>query len=471
LKAAICATTKILPLAVLFVLACACLNAQSLLTAASLTCNSAPCVFPNVQASEGGSPNPTDLIAVNLANPSQLLVATEDDNTDCKYVGIHSTGDAGSTWAHSCLSPEPGDIGAGEGTQSPFVGYDANNIAYAGGNEHLSDPTRLRAVISSSTDNGLTWSAPVTVIDALNSYDQVYDMTLAIDTSLSSPFKNTLYVAADFISLAGQFTMVAHSSDAGKTWTPVTVFQAQIPLHSALPTLAIGFDGTLYMSWFTCTQRLHRADCADVTGTTLFSKSADGGNTWSTPVNVATAKMTANPNGRCGYGSLPNTPHECMSDIPVIAIDNSNGPNAGNLYVAFYTYTGSQVQVLVSRSVNGSVTWGAPVRVSGSTSGDEFFPWMSVDSAGSVLVTFMDRKNDPQDIKYQPFIARSTNGGLNFGPNFALSPFLSDPHNDGYGGTYLGLRRTHVSVGTLLYGTWPDTRTGNIQAEVGGAQF
>ena len=91
-----------------------------------LTCSPAPCAFPNVDASEGGSaPVNEHPIAANPNNAMQLLSGGNDYN--CGNIqGFFASGDGGSTWAHVC---SPGSGGEGD----PVVGYDLNNVAYAGG--------------------------------------------------------------------------------------------------------------------------------------------------------------------------------------------------------------------------------------------------------------------------------------------------------------------------------------------------
>jgi len=46
----------------------------------ALTCSPAPCVLPNVRASEGGSPVNEDPIAANSSNSNQLFSGCDDFN-------------------------------------------------------------------------------------------------------------------------------------------------------------------------------------------------------------------------------------------------------------------------------------------------------------------------------------------------------------------------------------------------------
>ena len=67
-----------------------------------LTCSPSPCLFPNVQASEGGSSVTTTVLAANPNDPSQFVIGAYDNNCSLKY-GAFSSSDGGSTWTQTCL--------------------------------------------------------------------------------------------------------------------------------------------------------------------------------------------------------------------------------------------------------------------------------------------------------------------------------------------------------------------------------
>jgi hypothetical protein len=101
---------------------------------------------------------------------------------------------------------------------------------------------------------------------------------------------------------------------------------------------------------------------------------------------------------------------------------------------------------------------------------DEFFPWLSVSSGGLVGVTWLDRRNDPANLRYQAFAAVSSDGGATF-PNLQIASAASNPNNDGFFGGFMGDYTGNAwnSTGTILYASWMDSRNGvNMQDEVGG---
>jgi hypothetical protein len=99
-----------------------------------------------------------------------------------------------------------------------------------------------------------------------------------------------------------------------------------------------------------------------------------------------------------------------------LAVDQTAGPNSGNVYVAWSQYTGlaGNNAVLVSRSTDHGLTFSHPVRVA-ETLGTASFADLAVGPDGAVYVTFIDypsSSNPSTEIR----LAKSTDGGLSFGP-------------------------------------------------------
>jgi hypothetical protein len=425
----------------------------------ALSCSPVPCVLPNVQISSGPAPVNTNPIAANPRNSSQLLSGGNDSNC-ASLQGFYASSDGGSTWVRNCLTSLPNQTGNG----NPILGYDLHQVAYAGGTD-VNPTGGAVVVIAKSRNNGVTWSAVKQAVPAIlgGLADRPW---VEIDTGSSSPHANTLYISATQFDASGNSEIsVSHSSDGGGTWSSVLVDAKQLfPAVDHFSDLAIGKDGTVYVSWMRCTANGPTGDCGGTQAKMMFSKSTDGGNTWSAPSMSAVANLTPDNCSCAFYGNLPNT-SEPVSDIPVVAVDNSTGPHAGTLYVSPYNWTGQFMQVTVVHSSDGGTTWSAPVPVAPPTATkDQFQSWVSVSGSGRVAVTWLDRRNDSQNLRYQPFIALSSNGGTSFSGNLALSTFLSDPSS-------VGNFRTHVWSAKSVYAVWPDTRTGVSQDELGGIQF
>jgi hypothetical protein len=424
------------------------LNAQKrpeagLTSPQTLTCSPAPCVLPNLRL-PGRNAGVLSSIVTNPNNPSQMLVGVND--YECSsFIGFYSTSDAGSTWSHSCFL-------LFDGLGGTVAGYDLNNVVYGGG---VADDVAV--VIRRSTDNGVHWG-PLKLADA-DGYALGYPW-LAVDNNLTSPFANTLYIS-DVHFTAGQ-VHVSRSTDGGQHWTGRAVDQPPNPAVNVSPYISLGADGAAYVTWFRCKLDGPNHDCGETKVPILLSKSTDGGNTWSSPSIVAHTTLTPTFGCAFGFGCLPNTLLG-VANIPVNVVFGS-GVNA-KVYVAFYNWTGTQMQVDMVTSSDGGTTFGPPTRVSTSDLGDQFYPWLSLSADGTLAVTWLDRRNDPANLKVQPFFATSQDG-LHFSPSRFLSSILSDPTVGGYAGV-----QVNVWVGNTIYAGWADTRSGQPRTELGGAQF
>jgi len=431
----------------------------------NLTCTPAPCALPNVQASGGNGTNIVneDPIAANPMNNKQLLSGGNDYNC-ASLQGFYSSSNGGKSWKSTCMNTLSGASGDGD----PGVGYDLNGNSYISG---IDVGSTANIVFEKSSNNGTSWSAPAVAVSAAFSGGLTDKDWLQVDDSASSPYANALYISVtQFDASSNSEISVSHSDNGGTSWTTKLVDTLQTyPNVDQFSDLTVGKDGTVYVSWMRCTANGSAGDCGGTTSTMWVSKSTDGGNTWSTPSQIAS--VTLAPDACfCGfYGSLPNT-NERVSDIPAIGIDNSTGKHAGNLYAGFYTWHKTYMKVEVATSTNGGATWGKPVAVAPKTAKhDQFFPWLSVSKNGTVGVSWLDRRNDPSNLSYETFATVSTNGGTKFATDLQIASVASNPLNDGFGGGFMGDYTGNVWAGKKLMISWMDTRNGtDCQDWVGG---
>jgi hypothetical protein len=147
-----------------------------------------------------------------------------------------------------------------------------------------------------------------------------------------------------------------------------------------------------------------------------FIKSADGGNTWSGASTVSAQDTVLTPTD-------PNTGERLRTGagLPSVAID----PATGQLYVVWedarFTSTGVN-HIVISTSADGGTTWSAPAPVDGNTPDNRpaFTPTVAVNSAGAVAVTYYDLRNlaagDTTTLPTDLWLVTSTNHGATF-PN------------------------------------------------------
>jgi hypothetical protein len=425
------------------------------------SCSPAPCALANIDAAEGGS-NPVneDPIAVNPNNSSQWITGGNDYNCG-SLQGFFATTDNGTTFHRTCMGLLPGNSGDGD----PALGYDLTGNVYIAGIDAAGSSGQI--AIAKSTDGGVTFPTPHSAVKSTFSGGLTDKEWMEIDTNLSSPFAGTIYISlTDFSAASDSQITISHSTDGGVTFKTVKVgSQMSIPAVNQFTDLAVAKDGTVYVSYINCPGTGPTGNCGGNSTKILVSKSTDGGNTWSTPVTAATVTLAPDS---CGayYGCIPNT-LERVSDIPVIAVDTSAGASAGRVYISFYTYNGTFMSVRVVSSSNGGATWSSQHAVApASDTHDQFFPWLNVSSGGLVGVTFLDRRNDKNNLSYETFLALSKNAS-SFA-NIKIGFARSNPNNDGFGGGFMGDYTGNAWNGKSILASWMDMRTGVSQDEVGG---
>lgn len=303
-----------------------------------------------------------------------------------------------------------------------------------------------------SDDGGETWTLPASGPAIANTSTVFRDKGyIAADTRPStSPFAGNVYMAWDDINYAGcpQVNFVrtdmvfSRSVDGGATWsTPITL--AMGCLFAPVP--AVAANGDVFVVWYDCNDGVRQ----------MIRKSTDGGLSFGPAVAVA-SNLTPPPNPLIGSS------FRVLAALPSIATD----PTASHrVFVTWSSDNGaSQTDVFVSWSVDGGSNWSAPFRVNDDALGnprDQFFPWISVDTDGTVRIMWGDDRNDltnPGGKLYDIFVAQSTNHGQSFGPNALVTDSPSNPDFDGFGGTFIG---DYFGLSASGVPVWDDMQSGN----------
>jgi len=157
--------------------------------------------------------------------------------------------------------------------------------------------------------------------------------------------------------------------------------------------------------------------------TIWFDRSSDGGTTW-LPSDIF---VSTQPGG----WDFPIPGIMRCNGLPVTVCDTSSAsPHNGTIYVNWTDQrSGSaDTDVWLVRSTDGGNTWSSPLRVNDDAPGKhQFFTWMTIDqSNGNLWFVFYDRRDHSNELT-DVYLAFSNDGGNTF-ENFRISesPFLPD---------------------------------------------
>jgi hypothetical protein len=277
----------------------------------------------------------------------------------------------------------------------PWVTFSPNGVAYfftlatSAGNDSA-------LYVNRSTDGGLHWSAPVTLIeeDSVFNFNDKNSITAdpfdsryvyAIwDRSRFPSDKREIHSIQGFPRSVRSDATFSRTTDGGATWEPPrAIFRPNANEFSIGHQIVVLSDGTLVDGFML----FHGSGSNKKGQETAVMISRDHGATWTAPITVAKALP--------GFISDPDdgTPLRTGDIIPEIAA----GPN-GSVYMVWQeaTLAPSGSAIALSKSLDGGLTWSTPTRINTVPTTQAFTPSVEVLPNGTIGVTHYDlRFNTP----------------------------------------------------------------------------
>ena len=214
-----------------------------------------------------------------------------------------------------------------------------------------------------------------------------------------------------------------------------------------------------------------------------FTRSTDGGLTWMSPINVPndtrTGALDVDTNGNLFIGGqdfsgqfrcLRSSNAQIGNQTPTfdqntlvnlggfliqggingiglcgqtfIAVDRSGTATNNNVYMLASVVPNGQstTEVMLARSTDGGLTFSAPIRINDDANHQSKWHWfgtLSVAPNGRIDVVWYDTRNAANNIDSQLFYSYSTDAGVTWAPNIAVSdsfnPQSGFPQNDKIG--------------------------------------
>ncbi|MDZ4712790.1 MAG: T9SS type A sorting domain-containing protein [bacterium] len=310
-----------------------------------------------------------------------------------------------------------------------------------------------------STNNGLNWSADVTIITG--SQDKNFSGT---DDAPSSPYYGRSYTIWSRFSAASPPAAISYTTNGGVSWSVAADINVPPAGHySQGVDIRVGPNGEVYTIW-----------AAPISGSPFtedfcgFGKSTDGGVTWTVNNNIF------DMNGI--RGTFASKSGIRVNSFPRIDVDRSGGSRNGWVYIATtgrnISPAGADADVLLYSSSNGGANWSSGVRVNQDPINNgklQWFPVVRVDEAGGVNVVYYDDRNTASDSS-EIYLSRSLDGGVTWTDalvsdhRFKPKPITLSGIAGGYQGDYIGL----TSGNSRLWPLWMDDVTGVYQAWTAG---
>ncbi|HEY6907066.1 MAG TPA: sialidase family protein, partial [Ignavibacteriaceae bacterium] len=392
-------------------------------------------MFDNTDISEDSAPQNEPSVKISRKDPNRVVAAWRDFRTGVnpalRRIGYSYSTDGGLTWSVSQLTPQiiPGCALSSD----PAVATDT------AGNFYI-----VTISLNDNTGNGEVWLFKS--IDGGVTFDSVYHIAsspgifedkeyVTTDFVPTSPYYNNLYVSWTRFG-SGTDIYFVKSSDQGVTWSSPQIVSNEAGVQGSIP--ATGPNGEIYIAWYGydfSTENIY------------FDKSTDGGATFGTDKVVS---------------PCPN------AWFPSMAVDLSGGQYNGNIYVTWNDERNGDGDIFLSVSTDGGSNWSPAKRINDDPVGngrEQYWPWVTVAENGEIDLIFYDTRNTPNNSTIEAYLARSTDGGVNFTNELIStqqSP-TSTPNSDVRFGDYIGI---DAYGGNIIVPVWTDERAGGVNMDI-----
>jgi len=381
--------------------------------------------------------------------------------------GFMYSDDGGATFTDGGRLPTPG-TSLINGTRFPQVFGDPE-VKYLGGSTFIyfsimvkqfsATSTAQTICVHRSTDFGHTWDGPFEIPTATNPHGLLSAGANARDTAdkefaaVDPDTGRVILSWSNFTSpafAAGGVEVSTTFSDDIATATPPTWSPRGVIANAAQdgqapqPYFAGNGSTNAYVVW-----RRFPGGFSQNVG---FVRSIDNGITWSAPLSLTSNFLTSDE-------ILGN---DRTNTSPSIAVDNSPGPNKGNVYVVYANNNNNDgADIVAQRSLDGGLTFSAPIAIDSRPGLDraQWFPWVTVDTTtGRVYLLYYDQGIAASGDLSETTVQYSDDGGLTWNEPMPLTdrPFHAAYGND-TGQPNIGDYNQAVAQNGELFAVWAGT--------------
>ncbi|MCC6818733.1 MAG: exo-alpha-sialidase, partial [Bacteroidia bacterium] len=378
-------------------------------------------------------------IAVNPANQNNIIAAWMRLRADGKiWIATKASFDKGQSWSAINFMPHDSVI---NGSADVSIAFHHSGTAYLTWINFRTNPDTAGAVfISKSIDGGLTWGTPNKVIDDKDKPDNPFDRPwVAVDNS-GGINDGAVYVTSmtAYWRTGQHHIYLRTSSDGGLTWGMVkqvdTAGFSVGVLTACYGGISIGKDGNAYIAYLSYDVSVSpfvRYFCATTNNLGITfqrnlvgNASISGGSSFTRAWSVA-----ANP--------------AINGNAVLTWVDNRNG----------------DYDILISKTINGGLTWTSPTRVNDdslSNGIEQDMVWANFSPSGKLAIAWRDRRLNGigSTVPFDLFAAYAIDSVNTLSSNFRItsvsSPYFAVPQ----GNSFIGCAISDSSI----YFNWGDYR-------------
>jgi hypothetical protein len=341
-------------------------------------------------------------VAVNPTNPTEIVGASQQDrwpDGGARGLTAWRSTNGGTSWTKTPDVPwsacQGGPARFGRVTD-PWVSYDkAGNLYFIG--QPIDSAELGLSAVAVATWDGTTWKGPQLLIEDRGDRGVFNDKVSITGDPTRAGYAYATWIRgdyppgqrqsriADFHSFAyrGQ-PMFSRTTDGGQTWSKAVPMR-QSNAYFQGNQIAVGPDGTLY----NVTANLFTGAGLQPNDQGIYMgvmRSQDAGLHWSAPVQIAPIRTAAL------FVPDDHFPIRAEDYLPDIAID----PKSGAIYVVWSDGLGTPInRVVMATSTDGGRHWSGPTVVStGGPNVQAYNHAIEVTANGTVVLTYYDDRNN-----------------------------------------------------------------------------
>ncbi|HME08336.1 MAG TPA: sialidase family protein [Bryobacteraceae bacterium] len=404
-------------------------------------------------------------LAVNPSNRRNLIGVWQQDRWSSGGANGLLTAvslDAGLSWTIITVPFSQCSGGKYERATDPWVSFAPDGSVYQISYSFNQSNAGQAMLVSRSGDQGFSWSQPVTLLadtaagieddkesitadptDAHYAY-AVWDRLTGLGSANSANFRGPVWFA--------------RTSDGGASWEPARIiYDPGSNAQTIANQIVVLPDGTLVDGF----ELIRNAGAPLLRDNLIYPaviRSTDHGATWSDAILIAQARPVGVSDVKTSVGV------RTAAVLPSLAVDAKRG----TLYAVWEDAQFSNLAregIAFASSVDGGLTWSAPVQVNQAPNVQAFNPAIAVRGDGTIAITYFDFRTDSTDpatllTSFWRITSQDQGNTWNEAGLFPAFNLLTAPLAQGQGyfiGDYTGL----AASGEVFYAFFAATNSGN----------
>ncbi len=419
---------------------------------ATLNQVSAQVTGANINVSNAAGAQSETGVAINPTDP-QNLVSVANNLADLSRLGVWFSTDGGGTWTASFIDENQDGFGGGDSRFDPNVAFDSDGNVYV---VYSTTGTGNRLLVARSTDGGQNFNQVTTVTTDTPTANNLHTAMILTRSDGGLATADDVLVVFARVQAGGESIEAALSTDAGATFPTTNTMINDALQRTFLPWAAVDNAGDFKVVWEVNQGGGAGAIFHDTLDGTTLASGAD--------TQITTVQIT---DFAAATSKIPAQPDRGIFSVATIDVDRVTN----RLFVSYTDRpdtASNDTDIYVRFSDDGGANWSARTQINkDGTTTSQFLPRMAIDQNNHIGIVWYDARNDTtNNQQVDLYVSISTDGGVSWTADQRVTTASSDEstanaaRNINNYGEYLGA----IALGGATHAAWTDGRAANYTA-------